>query len=90
MYDACHVKQLEYRDFSIAPAATNRAWYGMEWKMEWNGNFGMEYGRCQNGMEYGRCQNGMEDNLPYFHTNSILDLCIVFTEKYIPMSGSDK
>ena len=27
------------------------AWYGMEWKMEWNGNFGTEYGRCQNGME---------------------------------------
>ena len=39
----------------------------MEWKMEWNGNFSMEYGRCQNGMEY--FKNGMEDNLPYqFHT----------------------
>ena len=39
----------------------------MEWKMEWNGNFGMEYGRCQNGME--DFKNGMEDNLPYqFHT----------------------
>ena len=23
----------------------------MEWKMEWNGNFGMEYGRRQIGME---------------------------------------
>ena len=35
--------------------------------MEWNGNFGMEYGRCQNGME--DLKNGMEDNLPYqFHT----------------------
>ena len=22
----------------------------MEWKMEWNGNFGMEYERCRNGM----------------------------------------
>ena len=44
-----------------------RAWYGMEW----NGNFGMEYGRCQNGME--DFKNIMEDNLPYFHTNSILD-----------------
>ena len=44
-----------------------RAWYGMEWKMEWNGNFGMEYGRCQNGMQ--DFKNGMEDNLPYeFHT----------------------
>ena len=41
-----------------------------------------------NGME--DFKNGMEDNLPYFHTNSILDLCIVFTEKYISMSGSDK
>ena len=41
-----------------------------------------------NGME--DFKNGMEDNLPYFHTNSTLDLCIVFTEKYIPMSGSDK
>ena len=63
-------------------------WNGMENGMEWNGNFGMEYGRCQNGME--DLKNGMEDNLPYFHTNSILDLCIVFTEKYIPMLGSDK
>ena len=32
--------------------STTRSWYGMEWKMEWNGNFGMEYGRCQNGMEW--------------------------------------
>ena len=39
--------------------------------MEWNGNFGIKYGRCQNGME--DFKNGMEDNLPYFHTNSILD-----------------
>ena len=36
-------------------------------RMEWNGRF----------------QNGMEDNLPYFHTNSILDFCIVFT-LYLP------
>ena len=35
--------------------------------MEWNGNFGMEYGRCQNGME--DFKNGIEDILPYqFHT----------------------
>ena len=39
--------------------------------MEWNGNFGMEYGRCQNGME--DFKNGMGDNFSYFHTNSILD-----------------
>ena len=29
-----------------------RAWYGMENGMEWNGNFDMEYGRCQDGMEW--------------------------------------
>ena len=44
--------------------------------MEWNGNLRMEYGRCQlaewNGME--DFKNGMENNLPYFHTDSILDL----------------
>ena len=27
-------------------------WSGMENGMEWNGNFGKEYGRCQNGMEW--------------------------------------
>ena len=43
----------------------------MKLKMEWNENFGIEYGRCQNGME--DIKNGMEGNLPYFHTNSILD-----------------
>ena len=47
----------------------------MEWKMEWNGNFGME-----NGME--DFKNEKEDNLPYFHTNSMLDFEHVFTEKY--------
>ena len=34
--------------------------------MVWNGNFGMN-------VEDATYQNGMEDNLPYFHTNSILD-----------------
>ena len=24
----------------------------MEWNGKWNGNFSMEYGRCQNGMEW--------------------------------------
>ena len=24
----------------------------MEWKMEWNGNFGMEYGKRHNGMKW--------------------------------------
>ena len=53
-----------YFDVVLRYHSLGRAWYGMENGMEWNGNFGMEYGRCQ---------NGMEDNLPYFHTNSILD-----------------
>ena len=56
-----------------------RAWYGTEWKMEWNKNLGMECGRCQNGMEWkisrmewnGRFQewNGRQSSiLPYqFH-----------------------
>ena len=26
-------------------------WNGQKDGMEWNRNFGMEYGRCQNGME---------------------------------------
>ena len=56
---------------------SGRAWYGMERKFRYGIRKMPEW-------------NGMEDNLPYFHTNSILDLCIVFTEKYIPMSGSDK
>ena len=55
--------------------STTTAWYGMEngmeisvWsmedaRMEWKGNF----------------KNEMEDNLPYFHTNFILDFvhCIL-------------
>ena len=40
-----------YLTFSIT------TWHGMklnemENEMEWNGNFGIEYGRCQNGMEW--------------------------------------
>ena len=49
--------------------------HGMEWKMQWNGNFAMEYGRCQNGME--DFKNGMEDNLPYFHTG----FCALYLQK---------
>ena len=44
----------------------NRNCLGPGQGMEWNGNFDMEYGRCQNGME--DLKNGMEDNLPnQFH-----------------------
>ena len=61
----------------------------MENGLEWNGNFAMDYGRCQNGME--DFKNEMEDSLSYFHTNFILDFVhIVFTEKCIPMSGGHK
>ena len=40
--------------YCLAPLFTMlaRAWYGVEWNGKWNGNFGMEYGRCQNGMEW--------------------------------------
>ena len=44
--------------------------------MEWNGNIGMEYGRCQNGME--DFKNGMEDNLPYFHAR----FCAFYSQKH--------
>ena len=61
----------------------DRAWYGMEWKMKWNGTeisvWNMEDAEW-NGME--DFKNGMEDNLPYFHTNFILDIVTVFTKKY--------
>ena len=33
----------------------------------------MEYGTCQNRNGVKDFKNGMEDNVPYFHTNSILD-----------------
>ena len=47
--------------------------------MVWNGNFGMEYRRCQ---------NGMEDNLPYqFHTR----FCALYLQKnIIRISDSEK
>ena len=57
--------------------------------MEWNGNFGMEYRRCQNGMEW---KISRMEWKTIFHTSIPIPykiLCIVFTEKYIPMSGSD-
>ena len=65
--------------------------HGMEWNGMENGmelKFRYEIWKMPewNGME--DFKNGMEDNLPYFHTNSILDFVIIFTEKYIPMSGS--
>ena len=41
----------------------------------------MEYGRCQNGM--GDFKNRMENNLSYFHTNSILDFAHGIKEKYM-------
>ena len=42
----------------------------MENGMEWEENFGMEYGRCSewNGME--DLKNEMEDRLPYFQSSS--------------------
>ena len=62
----------------------------MEWNEKWNGNFGMEYGKCQNGMEWKisrmECKTIFQTSIliPYYI------LCIVFTEKYILMSGGDK
>ena len=62
---------------------------GMENGMEWNGNFDMEYGRCQNGIKWIEdFKNGMEDNLPYFHTNSILNFAIGIHKKIYTDSGN--
>ena len=56
----------------------------MEWKIEWNRNFGMEYGRCQNGMEWKKFKNEMEDNLPDFQINFTLDFDHgILQKKYI-------
>ena len=33
-------------------AGRGMVWNGMEDRIEWNGNIGMEYGRCQNGMKW--------------------------------------
>ena len=63
-------KSIEEKKFTFCEgffAVTRRSWHGMKWKE----NFGMEYGRCQNGMEDSK--NGIENNLQYFHANSILD-----------------
>ena len=50
--------------------------HGMEWNEKWKGierkfRYGIWKMPEWNGME--DFKNGMEDNLPYFHTNSILD-----------------
>ena len=61
------------------------AWYRMKWKMEWNENFGVEYGRCPNGMEY--FKNGIEDYRPYFRISSILDFAYGIYRKIYTDSG---
>ena len=61
-------------------------WQGKVWNGKWNRNFGMEYGRCQNEME--DFKNKMEDNLPYFHTNSILDFAIGVYRKIYTDNGN--
>ena len=37
---------------TVGTFVLSMVWNGMENGMEWNGNFGMDYGRCQNGMEW--------------------------------------
>ena len=54
----------------------------MEWKMEWNGTEILVWNMKMpewNGME--DFKNEMEDNLPYFHTNFILDFVHCFYRK---------
>ena len=59
----------------------SRAWYGMEDGIEWKGNFGMEYGRCQNGMKW---KISRMEWKTIFHTNPILDFAHgIYRKMYI-------
>ena len=58
----------------------------MEWNEKWNEmKWKFRYGLWKmpewNGME--DFKNGMEDNLPYFHTNFILDFAHGIYSKYL-------
>ena len=66
------------------------AWYGMEWNEKWNGMERKFWKMPEwNGMD--DFKNGMEDNLPYFHTNSILDFVhCIYRKIQVLMSDSDK
>ena len=55
----------------VLPAGHGMEWNGMENGMERKFRYGIWKMPEWNGME--DFKNGMEDNLPYFHTNSILD-----------------
>ena len=63
-------------------------WNGMENGMEWKFRYGIWKMPEWNGME--GFKNGMEDNLPYFHTNSILNFVHCIYKKDMRMAGSDK
>ena len=59
--------------------------YGMEWNGKWNGlkrkfRYGIWKMPEWNGME--DFNSGMEDNLPYFHTNSILNFVHCIYKKH--------
>ena len=79
-----HGRQQYFNNFAktgLGPKAQiflrhEEAGHGMEWNGKWNGmerkfRYGIWKMPEWNGME--DFKNGMEDNLPYFHTNSILD-----------------
>ena len=51
-----------------------------------NKNFGMDYGRCRNEIE--DFKNGMEDNLPYFHTNSVVNFAHGISRKIFRVSDN--
>ena len=67
----CRTYTSYYHWFNADIYSQGMVWNGKEDGMEWSGNFGMDYGKCLNGME--DFKNEMKDNLPYFHTNSVLD-----------------
>ena len=56
--------------------------HGMEWNGKWNGNFGMEYGRCQNEMEWKIFKMEWKTIFHTFIPIPYKISFIVFTEKY--------
>ena len=64
----------------------NRAWYGMEWNGTDISVWNMEDARMEWKISRMEWKTTFHTSIPFPYQIS----CIVFTEKYIPMSGSDK
>ena len=81
---ACHFFELNCVRYVIITVAKSgfSSRQGMVWNKKWNGTEILVWN-----ME-DATWNGMKDNLPYFHTNSILDFVHCTSKKYMRISGS--